>query len=74
MAVVNSKIVSFDVKHILAFVAKRKRDSGFMSKLTGRELEHIKRINVLLTGRVKHNYAYSLPQTVLVEVFPQGPG
>ena len=55
MAVMNSKIVSFDVKHILAFVAKRKRDSGtgfttFMStKLAGRELEHIKRINVLLT-------------------------
>ena len=54
MAVMNSKIVSFDVKHILAFVAKRKRDSStgftFMStKLAGRELEQIKRINVLLT-------------------------
>ena len=65
IAVMNSKIVSFDVKHILSFVAKRKKDSGVIyNKLAGRELEHIKRINILLTKMVKHNYAYPLPQVV----------
>ena len=55
MAVVNSKKVSFDINYILAFVAKRKRDSSMWTKLVGRELDHIKRINLYLTKKVKHN-------------------
>jgi hypothetical protein len=75
MAVVNSKIVSFDIKYILAFVAKRKRDSGMiMNKLVGRELDHIKKINVLLTKKVTNSYPIPLTQVVKVEVSPQVQG
>ena len=75
MAVMNSKKVSFDVSYILAFVAKRKAASNMSNmwtKFVGRELNHIKRIILTLTKKVKNNYAYPLPQGVQVEVFPQG--
>ena len=75
MAVVNSKKVSFDINYILAFVAKRKKDSGMIyPKLVGRELDHIKRINLLLTKKWVNNCSYQLRPFVQVEVFSQGHG
>ena len=73
-AVMNSKIVSFDATNIANFIAKRKKDSGYITKLAGRELEQIKRINVTLTKKVINGYAIPLPQNVQVEVFPQVQG
>ena len=75
IAVSNSKMVSFDVNYIIGFVAKRRKDSGMIyPKLAGRELDHIKRIIVLLTKKVKTNYTSTLTNVVQVEVFPQGHG
>ena len=72
-AVDNSKKVSFDISYILAFVAKRKAGSNMSNmwaKLVGRELDHIKRINLSLTKKVMNNQVYALTQVVQVEVLP----
>ena len=53
MEAVIPKKVSFSVNYLLAFVAKRKNDSGMIyPKLLGREIEHIKRIYLSLTKKV----------------------
>ena len=51
----SSKKVSFNMKYILSFVEKRKRDSSLLKMLAGRKFEHIKRINVLLMMKVIDN-------------------
>ena len=72
---INTKIVSLEMKYITAFVAKRKKNSyKYIKELVGRELDHIKRINLILTSFVKNGYAHKLPKHVQVEVLPQGQG
>jgi hypothetical protein len=64
-----SKKVSFDNKYVLAFVAKRNRESTFYNKKLGREIEQIKRIYLFLTMKViDSKYTTQLPQVVQVEV------
>ena len=48
--------------------------SNMWAKLVGRELDHIKRINLILTKKWVNNTSYLLRQVVQVEVFPQDPG
>jgi hypothetical protein len=65
-----SRKVSFENKHVLAFVAKRYKESTFYNKKLGREIEQIKRIHVILTMKVIDNkYTTQLHHIVQVEVF-----
>ena len=70
-----SKKVSFDNKYVLAFVAKRNRESTFYNKKLGREIEQIKRIYLFLTMKViDSKYTTQLPQVVQVEVSQEKQG
>ena len=40
----------------------------------GRDLDHIKRINIIITHQVKNSQANKLSQNILVEVFSPGQG